>query len=210
MGEIVAAPRERGQFERTLLVIVGDHGESFRSGTVAQHPRSTREQTMRLPLVVCGPGVAEGLVAPKWVAMADLFATLLQPFGIAPPEGVASRSLWPMLRGEEPEWDDVVFGSLPVRVDDRKLGKLPDVLVAWSGRWKLSVVNVNGSPRGVLRDLEADPNEQRDVSKEHVDVVTGLERRIRGWIEQQRAAATEPNALTDEARKRLEELGYGD
>jgi len=210
VGEIVAALRQRGQLEKTLLVVVADHGESFRAGTVAQHSLSTREQTMRVPLIVAGPGVPAGGVVRQWVMMADLFATLLKPFGVAPPDASESRDLGPLIRGEEPEWDDVAFGTLPVPIEKHQAGKLPDVIVAWSGRFKLLIVDVNGSPRGVLRDLEADPDEANDVSKEHLDVVAGLEKRARAWFARQRKARLEPGAVGDDVRAQLEKLGYGD
>jgi arylsulfatase A-like enzyme len=209
VGEVVAALRERGQLEKTLLVVVADHGESFRAGTVAQHSLSTREQTMRVPLIVAGPGVPAGGVVERWVMMTDLFATLLKPFAVAPPEGSESRDLGPLLRGEEVEWDDVAFGSLPVPIEKHQAGKLPDVFVAWSGRWKLLVVDVNGKPRGVLRDLETDPDEAKDCSKEHLDVVAGLEKRVRAWVDRQRKSRLEPGAVDEAVRAQLDKLGYG-
>ncbi len=57
LGELIESLRERGQLERTVLVITSDHGEEFgeRGPSFLGHNRSLYRQSLQVPLVLVGP-----------------------------------------------------------------------------------------------------------------------------------------------------------
>lgn len=52
--------RKTGRLDRTILVVTGDNGEAFYEHGSAAHAGPVYEEAVRVPLVVHGPGVAEG------------------------------------------------------------------------------------------------------------------------------------------------------
>lgn len=209
VGELIDGLRARGQLDDTLLVVVADHGEEFERGALGSHAFFEQQGTLHVPLFLAGPGVPAGATVGELVRLVDLFPTLLEAFGVEPPAGIEGRSLWPLLRGGSDGWDGVGFATLPTFLEQHAAGKLPGKLVAWSGRFKLVVSDVNKVPKEALFDLEADAGETLDVSAEHPEAARALRRRLDEWIERARAATLPPSPVDAETARILEQLGYG-
>lgn len=104
VGEAVAALRESGEEERTLVIFMGDHGPGFQRAK-----RSPYDLGLRVPLVVSGPGVRRGVVRDEVVGSIDLMPTILDWLSIERPELEHGRSLRPLLTGERgARWRDVL------------------------------------------------------------------------------------------------------
>ena len=92
LGRIMAAVDAAGAREDTVFVFTSDHGLGL-----GQHghmgKQNVYEHSIRVPLIVAGPGVPTGAVRAEDVLHLDLFATLARLGGAVPPEGVASRDL---------------------------------------------------------------------------------------------------------------------
>jgi choline-sulfatase len=93
---------------RTLWVVTSDHGEGLASHGVAGHGGRIYQEQLRVPLVL---HASDGSIAParrtELVAHIDLFATVAEALGRSTVgvEGLyEGRSLWPLLRGEQPPW----------------------------------------------------------------------------------------------------------
>ncbi|MSP92909.1 MAG: hypothetical protein EXR79_14090 [Myxococcales bacterium] len=74
--------RRRGLLERTLLVIVGDHGEGFGEHGRYQHDNVIYEEGLRVPLVVVGPGVPAGTHIEGLRQNIDIVPTLYELLGL--------------------------------------------------------------------------------------------------------------------------------
>lgn len=78
--------RALGTLERTILVVVSDHGEEFLEHGFADHAWNLHGETLRVPLLIWAPG----LIAPGrpdgLVSTYDLAPTLLALLGITGPE----------------------------------------------------------------------------------------------------------------------------
>jgi arylsulfatase A-like enzyme len=209
VGELVSGLRARGRLDGTLLVVVADHGEEFERGALGSHAFFERQGTLHVPLFLAGPGVPAGETVGEIVELADLFPTILEAFGVGPPSGIEGRSLWPLVRGGGDAWDGVGFATLPTFLEQHAAGKLPGKLVAWSGRFKLVVSDVNKERKEALFDLEADAEETRDVSAEHPGAARALRQRLEERIERARAATLPPSPVDAETARILEPLGYG-
>ena len=78
--------------ERTLVVVVGDHGESLGEHGEATHGVFVYDAVMRVPLLVSAPGLLEPRVVQGLVATADLTPTLLDLLGLEGGAGLDGSS----------------------------------------------------------------------------------------------------------------------
>jgi arylsulfatase len=150
-----------GLAEDTIIAFTSDHGEMmgdhhmFRKGL-------PYEGSARVPFIVAdapsAKGSARGAVMDHVVELRDLMPTLLDLAGVDIPDSVDGRSLAPHVRGEP--------GAGPVR--DHLHGE--HVYFGQNIHWLTDgrIKYVWGSAKGVeqLFDLEADPDECRNLSRE--------------------------------------------
>lgn len=86
-----------GLYDETLIAISGDHGPAgFPHGKCNLYDFGTR-----VSLAVAGPGVQGGRVVDDLVSIPDLAPTFLQAAGLAVPDVMTARSLWPVLKASE-------------------------------------------------------------------------------------------------------------
>jgi arylsulfatase A-like enzyme len=85
--------------ENTIVVFAGDNGLA-----VGQHgllgKQNLYEHSIRVPLIVAGPGIARGRKSPALVQLQDCFATLCDLAGIPKPATVEGESFAAALRGQ--------------------------------------------------------------------------------------------------------------
>jgi lipoteichoic acid synthase len=147
LGRILDGLRSRGLFERTLFVIVGDHGEAF-----AQHPGNFAhtlylyEENVRVPFIVAAPGLLLNQVrAPQLLSLVDLAPTTLALLGLPAPSDYQGRS------GLEPNAGMAVFFT------DH------DLLKAGLRHGRFKLIQEQEHARLRLYDLAADPGERQNL-----------------------------------------------
>lgn len=87
LGRLLAAIRESGQWERTLLAVTASHGEAFGEHGQAGHGGNLAREQLEVPLLVKLPrGFARRLAPPpgERVATTRLWATLVEAAGATP------------------------------------------------------------------------------------------------------------------------------
>jgi N-acetylglucosamine-6-sulfatase len=105
LGRIVAMLEEAGTLERTVIVVMSDHGYFYGEHALNEERRLAYEETARIPLIVRFPPVAKAGGTPaQLVQTIDLAPTLLELAGVNDPTPRQGRSLVPLMRGEEPPW----------------------------------------------------------------------------------------------------------
>ncbi len=94
----------------TLLVVTSDHGQGpisrSRMGDPSvplkfDHGEAVVEETIRVPLIMTGPGIPERTTIDLQVSLADVAPTLLDWAGISPEPGTDGRSLLGVLDGSD-------------------------------------------------------------------------------------------------------------
>ena len=85
LGEIVRVLRERGEWDRTILVVVSDHGEAFYEHGQPTHGTQLFEEQVRSLALVRLPGEEPRLVEQP-VSLLDLVPALVEHLGL-PPHG---------------------------------------------------------------------------------------------------------------------------
>jgi arylsulfatase A-like enzyme len=122
-GEIALVDREIGRLFRrldeqrllddTIVLVTADHGESLGEHDEETHGVFIYDATVRVPMIVAGPGVAKGKVASVVARGVDVMPTLLELSDVPVPTGVNGRSLAPVLRGQRRELE--VHPGAPAR-----------------------------------------------------------------------------------------------
>ncbi len=125
IGLLVDEVRKAGELGNTLIVISGDHGApGFPHGKCNLYDFGTG-----VCLAIAGPGVRGGRVVDDFVNLTDLAPTFLEAGGVAVPEVMTGRSLWPVLQSDrqglvDPQRTFVVTGR-ERHVEMARAGHLP-------------------------------------------------------------------------------------
>jgi len=102
---VVDALREAGELENTLIVFMSDNGFFHGEHRVPYGKVMVYEPSIRVPLILRGPGVPAGERRRQLVTNADLAPTIMEAAGAVPagrvPDG---RSLFPLLRDRGLAW----------------------------------------------------------------------------------------------------------
>lgn len=103
IGDLMATLGSLGKLDRTLIVFTADNGYHF-----GEHRLSSKlvafEESIRVPLVIRGPGVAAGATSAAPVLNIDLAPTFLALSGAAAGRVVDGRSLVPLLQSPSASW----------------------------------------------------------------------------------------------------------
>jgi len=160
VGRVLEALERTGQLETTLVLFMGDNGYAMAERGLAGK-WTHFEESLRVPLIARGPGVAVGHVDARTALNTDLAPTVLAACGIEP--GVRSgRPLQPLLGAAQ---------ATPWREGFRcEHGFEPGTIPRWVGwrtpRFKYARYTDQDPPFEFLHDLVADPLETRNLASE--------------------------------------------
>jgi len=189
---LAAALEEQDRsLERSLWVVLADHGEAMGEHGERTHGLLLHGATTGIPLIVAGAGVTPGR-HDGLAATVDVMPTILAGLGHEPPD-CDGRSL--LGRSAEPG-REIPMESL-LGADSHGLA---EVIGLRTGRWLWEA-----SPADHLWDLEEDAEERHDVAAERDDVVADLAARRKTYDVQVARAPETPDERTLE---RLAALGY--
>jgi N-acetylglucosamine-6-sulfatase len=104
VGRIVAELDAAGELEHTLLVFTSDNGFLHGEHRIPNGKLLLYEPSIRVPLLMRGPGIPPGLRLAEQVANIDLAPTILDVAGARPGRAVDGRSLLPLLRDPGQRW----------------------------------------------------------------------------------------------------------
>lgn len=167
IGRVMEALEASGRAGDTLVVLAGDNGLAIgRHGLFGK--QNLYDHSVRVPLVLNGPGVPEGRRSDALVYLFDLFPTLCDLAGLETPGSVEGRSLTGALDGGEGPRQELYLAyeklHRGVRTRDHKLIEY----------------QIAGRRHTQLFDLQADPAETRDLAAkaDHADVLSALRQRL--------------------------------
>ncbi|MBZ0111992.1 MAG: sulfatase-like hydrolase/transferase [Thermoanaerobaculia bacterium] len=194
IGRLLAAMPNRPR----IVAAVGDHGEALGAHGEAAHGLLLHEPTLRVPLILSGPGVPKGEVVEGLVGSRRLAATLLQLTGAdakilgTPLPGIGKTAAKAI--------DDAVYSET----------HLPFTAYGWSvlesmteGSFRLVV-----GARAELFDLDADPGEDRNVVDEKRREVRRLQGELASFHRAAVARKSSAPIQDPELDAALRSLGY--
>ena len=207
VGRVLAALRETGRFERTLVVLTSDHGESLgEHDYYFDHGEDLFDPSLRVPLIVSAPGARRGARSQVLASTLDLVPTVLDVVKVSYPPDLAGRSLLAAAKGGEGGWD-----RLFARNDRNLTGSL-------DRRYKVVATPGEKAPRLAVYDRVADPAEARDLARTQPDLLARQRKELdlffaraeREWARTRAAVGQAPAAgpMSPEACASLEALGY--
>ncbi|KAA0233924.1 MAG: Arylsulfatase [Acidimicrobiales bacterium] len=101
VADIVAALDDSGELDDTYLVFTADNGYNNGSHHLI-HKMAPYEESVRVPLVIAGPGIPAGSSNRAMVLNTDLAPTFMDLAGARVPPDVDGKSLAPLLDGGTP------------------------------------------------------------------------------------------------------------
>ncbi len=167
LGKLLDHLQEIGVLDNTLLVVTADHGHALWDHGRAGHGYQLFEETIRVPLIVAGPGIEPGVVSTQ-AELVDLFPTVLEFTDDESAARLDGRSLLALARGEpaQPPHPKAISFQTPDMVAVRAESRFK---LIYSGPGSHGGEHLNR-----LFDLEADPAETEDVAALHPQVVLDL------------------------------------
>jgi len=172
IGRVLGALEETGRSRDTIVVYAGDNGLALgQHGLMGK--QSVYDHSVRVPLVVAGPGVPRDVRRERLCYLMDVFPTLCDLTGLPVPDSVEARSLLPCIRDPRVRGRDSLL--LAYRHFQRGVR---------TERWKLIVYNVDGKRTTQLFDLRRDPWETRNLAgnPSHASRVRELTAMLREWM----------------------------
>ncbi|MBS0202687.1 MAG: sulfatase-like hydrolase/transferase [Planctomycetes bacterium] len=169
IGRILAALRQTGQADNTIVIFAADNGLALGShGLLGK--QSVYEHSMRTPLIISGPGIPHGGSTRAFTYLLDLFPTLCDVLAIHPPAGQEGASLRPIWEGKAERIRDSIF--LPYIQGQRAVR---------DERWKLIAYPKIGHLQ--LFDLQSDPYEITNLIDQpaHAPHVKRLQELMKQW-----------------------------
>ena len=204
LARLLEAPR----LSDAVIAFTADHGESLGEQGYWWTHMGVYPSVLRVPLVLRWPSGPRGQVVERGVRQTDLSRTLLELAGIEA-QGFPGEDLTHTL-------DETWSGPTPRFA----LGSDGHALALTQGHWHL-VVNLHRDyetdlmtvdhPRErpvELFDLEADPGCEQDLAAAAPERAARMARALLEWAEGARGGLAEFQAIDEETRELLGELGY--
>jgi choline-sulfatase len=205
VGQVLEKLRQLGLYDRTLVVITGDHGEMLGEHGELNHGFFIYEGALHVPLVMRVPGApaaARKVDAP--VSLIDIAPTIVSLVGAPVPKEVQGVDLSPWIAGR-----GAGGGARPIYAETV-------TPTHYYGASSLLGVIVDGwkyieTTRPELYDLRSDPAEAVNLLEREPVRADALGRTLVSILAAAGRApgpAPESAALDEESRQRLAALGY--
>jgi arylsulfatase A-like enzyme len=197
VGALSRTLQEKGLSGKTLLVLVSDHGESFREHQVFGHGQRLWNPELHVPLVLVHPGWfpdQERVATP--VGTMDLYPTLAELIGLELPPHVQGRSLMVQIPNPEPIYSEGANVS-EIKLQDAE--------------WSLITKSDYTKPK--LYRIDEDPGERKNLAAEQPEVLERMLAELRRRYEANlaspwRAGDSNERRLDPEQAARLRAMGY--
>ena len=192
----------QGLTERTVIMVIGDHGESLGDHGEAAHGFFIYNSVTHVPFVIRAPySATRGRRVTDPVRQVDLLPTALDLLGSAAPDGISGVTLTPLMTGA-PELGLDAYSEAMYPLHHYGWS---DLRALRSGRYKII-----DAPRPELYDIDRDPNEQTNLYDERRALGDRMIAQLRSMEDRfaKTEAALPAEDVDPEARERLAALGY--
>ena len=199
LGRLLDTLETRGLTDRTLVVVVGDHGESLGQHDELTHCLLTYESTLHVPLIMaCGTRLGGGVHISRRVSQVDLLPTILALLGLPAPASTDGMALTAAIPASRAVYAETLHGLV--------MYGWAALLAVYEGPLKY----IHG-PHPELFDLSADPNEHANLAQSKPQDAARLRQRLTELFGAdldvtEVDAPTETRTMADLARLRA--LGY--
>jgi len=203
VGRVVAELKALEVYDKTVIVVMGDHGESLGDHGESTHGFFIYNSVTHVPFMIRAPySLMRARRVADPVRAVDVMPTVLDLLGVPTPKAVTGASLVPLMTG----------AAIELNLDAYSEAMYPLHHYGWSdiralraGRFK-----VIDAPRPELFDVEQDPAEATNLYDQRRSLGDGMIAQLRKReADFQKTEAPLPAGDIDpEARARLAALGY--
>jgi arylsulfatase A-like enzyme/predicted Zn-dependent protease len=201
IGRVLDRLRASGLDTNTVIVVLADHGEGLGDHHERTHGVLIYQSTMRVPMIVAGPGVPAAREVPNRVATIDVLPTAMSLLGFGTDRTLFGRDLRPLMAqkpiADDPLYAESLFGRLNCHWA---------TLRGWAkADWKL----ISGA-EPELYNLAQDPGEQSNLAAAEGDRVRRMTDELQRGLQRlaPRGDEAKPNPITADQEERLRSLGY--
>jgi len=204
IGEVLEKLKQKNLRENTIIVIVGDHGESLGEHHENTHGFFIYDAAVSVPLIIQIPSSQlKGKLIEFQVETVDIMPTILQILGLPVPDEVQGKSFIPLITSESQSQERFAYSET----------YYPRYHYGWSELKSLRSLQYKyiRAPRPELYDLTLDPGERHNIYDQKLSVGRRFEQELKSLEEKMSAQGIEekgPQKLDAEAREKLMALGY--
>jgi len=203
IGRLTGWLAARGLDRKTVVVLVGDHGEGLGSHGEGAHGYFIYDYAVHVPFIVVTPfREMQGVRVAVQSRTADVFPTVLELADIPLPGKVHGRSQVPAMLDPKGAQQASAYSE----------SMAPNLQFGWSPLHALRTPGYKfiDAPHPELYDLVQDPGEEKDVQNRLPDRALSMKRELDGLMAETSVGAPTPQAadLDKETVERLAALGY--
>jgi arylsulfatase A-like enzyme len=206
-----------GFLRDAVVIVTADHGEEFGEHGEFLHGLTLYNPSVRVPLIIAGPGIASGQTVSENVSLIDVAPTLLDLAGLPPEPAFEGHSLTPLMCGSRARptssgREGAMTGQVISELERSHLQGYDvrrHARAIFDGPQKLIL-----DPRGrtMLYDLSTDPGETTPLKDpasvaRTSELLARLARRQPSASSHATTAAAGP-VLDDATKEKLRALGY--
>lgn len=199
IGRLLQALERRRLLDRTVVVVVADHGESLGAHGERDHGIFVYEDVVRIPFIVRAPGLNPRRVG-EVVRITDVMPTVLESLHEDVPAPLDGVSLGELMRGRR---SDLELEAYSESLYPERLG--------WSA---LRALRTGGfklidAPRPELYDLGKDPFEEQNIYDSRPALAERMTARLAVLMKGRGSGtALSRSSATPELQAQLASLGY--
>ena len=204
IGRLIQAVSEQGKLDKTLIVILADHGDDFMEHGEPTHRRYLYDTTLVVPLIIY-PTITTQKIIPEQVRLIDIYPTVLSAVGISTEADIDGQSLFtfnnePSINQPREAYAETIFEVIQ---EDRET----DVLTCYASLrdypWKLIWNRLNNTYE--LYHIQKDPHETKNLAYQNETLVETMASKLHIFAQDM---PSEKKPTDDIIVERLEALGY--
>ncbi len=169
IGRILQELKKSEEADNTIIIFTSDNGLALgEHGFLGK--QNLHEHSIKMPLIIAGPGIPEGKTIETPVYVQDIVPTALELAGILTNKGIEFKSLVPLIRGTKEKLYSHIYAAY----------KNFQMMVS-DGRYKL--IYYEKAKKMLFFDLETDPFETNNLAgkREYFDLQKKLESKLHPW-----------------------------
>lgn len=208
--------KERGVYDRSLIIYTSDHGEGFWDHNKVGHGNSLYEELLRVPLIVRFPVMVKfprfqmgGKVLTQPGRQIDILPTILDLLGIKPQGLIFGTSLLPLISGKRESLQELEYVISEEILQQPELHNIRSIR---SGAWKYIITQdfEKNEFKRELYNLSEDPAETVNRFEKEPSLGMQLQQRLFTELSNLEKLKTEPKVYVPDKQvlERLKALGY--
>lgn len=199
-GRIFDFLKESKLYKKTIIIFLGDHGESLGEHGELTHMIFIYDSTLHIPLAISGPKIPKGKRIKEEVSLVDLLPTILKIAEIDLPKYIQGKDLSLLWEGNKKPKKRFLYSE----------SFLPKIQYHWAPLQSLREYPYKyiKAPEEEFYDLEKDPKEQNNIYKKDKNNAERFKKKLEIFLKENKIEKIANIKLDKESIQKLQSLGY--